>query len=106
MTLMNTLIDLQTSFYSIAPTGIIETATDKALDVQDFIRIALGVAILGALGFAVVRTKFAMGTLFMAMIGGGLATWLLIFNGLEWLGQQFNDELSASAVTAVSSLMA
>lgn len=102
MTLMNTLIDLQTSFYSIAPTGIIDTATDLTQRIQSFFQLALGVAILVVLGVGLIQRKFAVAAIVAGMLGAGLAVWLVNFNGIEWLGQQVEDELSASAVTVVS----
>lgn len=93
--LLGTAAQLQSSTSMHVPTGAIDTANQKILELTNLLRVATGlVSLAAAFAIAIVK-KFKVTGIILGIVAGGLFAWG-IFSGIGWWEGQMKGELSAT----------
>jgi hypothetical protein len=93
--LLGTAAHLQSSTSMHVPTGAIDTANQKIVDLTNLLKGGtVLVSIFAAFAIAILK-KFKITGIIMGIVAGGLFAWG-VFSGIGWMEGQMKGELSAS----------
>lgn len=93
--LLETASHLQSATYMHAPTGVIDTANQKIVELTNLLKVGAGLVSLAAAFAIAILKKFKVTGIILGIIAGGLFAWG-VFSGIGWWEGQMKGELSAS----------
>lgn len=93
--LLGTASHLQSATYMHAPTGVIDTANQKIVELTNLLKMGAGLVSLAAAFAIAILKKFKVTGIILGIVAGGLFAWG-VFSGIGWWEGQMKGELSAS----------
>jgi hypothetical protein len=93
--LLGTASHLQSTTYMHAPTGVIDTANQKIVELTNLLKMGAGLVSLAAAFAIAILKKFKVTGIILGIVAGGLFAWG-VFSGIGWWEEQMKGELSAS----------